>query len=198
MRVEYFENAGDSQVSFSWTKVGDESATISPLSGPPGSKLQVTAQGFLPNAELAVRARPVDAGPASSKRARSDGVGLLRTTVTIPAEAAQAGERWVLFVRAGASGERGLSPAFTVTADAAGQCEETYVVQAGDTLQEISQKCDSSVAALLDANPDISPARLFAGQRLQAPSEPLEGSRAQVRATPRDNLNLRALPTTNS
>lgn len=198
IRVEYFENAGESQVSFSWTRVGDESVTIFPLNGPPGSRLQVTAQGFLPHAQLTVGARPVDAGPASSKQERSNGAGLLRTTVTIPAETAQAGQRWVVFVRAGASGERGLSPTFTVTAKTAGRCGESTVVQAGDTLQAIARRCDSSVAALLDANPDLSPARLFVGQRLQVPSEPAEGSAAQVRAIPRYNLNLRALPTTDS
>lgn len=198
IRVEYFENAGESQVTFSWTEVGDESVTISPLSGPPGSQIQVTARGFLPNAEVAVGVRAVDARPVRSKGERSDETGLVQTTVTIPEEEAQPSQMWVAFVRADASGERGVSSTFTVTAEDVAQCEETYVVQEGDTLEFIARQCDTSVAALLTANPHISPARLFPGQRLEMPSEPLDGAGAQVTATPRFYLNLRSLPTTDS
>jgi LysM repeat protein len=198
IRIEYFENAGESQVTFSWTEVGDESVAISPLSGPPGNQIQVTARGFLPNAEVAVGVRAVDARPVSSKGERSDETGLVQTTVTIPEEEAQPSQMWVAFVRADASGERGVSSTFTVTAEDVAQCEETYVVQEGDTLEFIARQCDASVAALLAANPQISPARLFPGQRLEVPSEPLDGAGAQVTATPRFYLNLRSLPTTDS
>lgn len=198
LRIEYFENAGEAQVTFSWAEMGDESVTISPLSGPPGSLVQVTARGFLPHAELTAGIRPVDAGPVSNKAERSDEAGLVRTTVTIPEEEAQPGQRWVAFVRADASGERGVSSTFTVTAEDVAQCEETYVVQEGDTLESIARQCDTSVAALLAANPQISPARLFSGQRLEVPSEPLDGAGAQVTAMPRFYLNLRSRPTTAS
>lgn len=198
LRIEYFENAGEAQVTFSWAEVGDESVTISPLSGPPGSQVQVTARGFLPHAELTAGVRLVDAEPASSKDERSDESGMVRTTVTIPEEEAQPGQRWVAFVRADASGERGVSSTFTVTAEDVAQCDEIYVVQEGDTLESIARQCGTSVAALLAANPQISPARLFPGQRLEVPSEPLDGAGAQVTATPRFYLNLRSRPTTDS
>lgn len=44
-----------------------------------------------------------------------------------------------------------------------------YIVQAGDTLFDIGQKYGTTVEAILDANPDVTPETLQIGQELQIP-----------------------------
>lgn len=55
-------------------------------------------------------------------------------------------------------------------AAAAGPCGDTVTVTSGDTLAGIARRCDSSVAALLQANPQITdPRRLQLGWALRLP-----------------------------
>ena len=68
---------------------------IAPTSGPPGTRVQVTANGLPPN-----RAIDIGAGPVASEydiiaTARSDAQGNLRRTVAIP-ERVGVGEHWVI------------------------------------------------------------------------------------------------------
>jgi LysM repeat protein len=54
-------------------------------------------------------------------------------------------------------------------------CDEQYTVQSGDTLIEIAQACNSSVAALLNANPEIEdPSLIYTGQTLVIPEGGVE------------------------
>lgn len=54
----------------------------------------------------------------------------------------------------------------------AGSCGAEYTVQSGDTLSGIATRCDTSVEALMDANPQItSPSRLSIGWKLAVPND---------------------------
>ena len=63
-------------------------------------------------------------------------------------------------------------------------CESPYIVQEGDTLSRIATRCDTSVQALLDANPAIVNHRLiYPGQRLTIPGSatiPNTGAQAEL------------------
>ncbi len=50
-----------------------------------------------------------------------------------------------------------------------GSCSNPYVVQRGDTLYSIAQKCGTTVAAIQQANGIPSPEYIFPGQQLQIP-----------------------------
>ncbi|MCX7819507.1 MAG: LysM peptidoglycan-binding domain-containing protein [Kiritimatiellae bacterium] len=52
---------------------------------------------------------------------------------------------------------------------AAATAARTYTVAAGDTLGGIARKLGVSVSALQQANPDVNPARLKIGQKLNVP-----------------------------
>jgi len=45
--------------------------------------------------------------------------------------------------------------------------KETYLVQSGDTLESIAHRFDTSVAALLDLNPNIDPLALRPDQKIR-------------------------------
>jgi len=63
-------------------------------------------------------------------------------------------------------------PAIPVTGPQAGPCGEQYVVQPGDTLGDIAIRCETSVAALMSANADLTnPNLIIPGQALAMPAE---------------------------
>lgn len=185
IRIEYFENTGLARVALSWERienVGDESVSISPRSGPAGTELEVTARGFTPNAEVIVGVGWADAEPSTSTTERTNEAGVLQTVVTIPADEARVGEPWVVLVRNVETGEKALSPAFSVTSTSGVACGPTYVVQPGDWLARIARRCGTSVEALLAANPQITdPGLVRPGQVLQIPGEE---PAAQLSVTP--------------
>lgn len=54
----------------------------------------------------------------------------------------------------------------------AAECAGEYTIQSGDTLSRIASRCDSSVEALMDANPQItSPSKLSIGWKLVVPEQ---------------------------
>lgn len=50
-----------------------------------------------------------------------------------------------------------------------GSCGEIYVVQSGDILVRIAERCGVSLDELLRANPGIDPRALHVGQRIRIP-----------------------------
>lgn len=51
-------------------------------------------------------------------------------------------------------------------------CEGSYTVEAGDTLIEIAQACNTTVSALMSANPDIEdPSLIYTGQVIVMPDD---------------------------
>jgi hypothetical protein len=63
-----------------------------------------------------------------------------------------------------------LAPAPTAAPAADSPCGETYTVRSGDWLSRIAQRCDTSVAALVQANPEITnPNIIEVGMVLEIP-----------------------------
>lgn len=74
-----------------------------------------------------------------------------------------------------------LALSFAPVAQAAGPCGDRYTVQRGDTLYRIARKCNSTVAALAQANNIRNPNRIYAGQTLIIPGgEPSPTAEARV------------------
>jgi hypothetical protein len=71
------------------------SVALSPVSGPPGTELQVSAAGFPAQAEITLALGPRDTQPAISITARADAEGRLSQTMAIPSTA-KPGEEWVV------------------------------------------------------------------------------------------------------
>lgn len=75
----------------------------------------------------------------------------------------------------------------TTPASAQSPCGPTTTVQPGDTYFAIAQRCDVSIGALEQMNPEVSPNNLQVGQTLQLTSdaqraEPMPEDRYQVQA----------------
>lgn len=175
IRVDYFENTGLALASLEWELVEpgvEETVDISPVSGPPGTVVQVTAMGFTPNVEVTVGVGRANSEPTTSITARANEAGEVQTAITIPEEEARAGEPWVVLVNNFETGERALSETFTVTGVPQADCGPTYEVQPDDWLTRIARRCDTTVDELLAANPQISnPSLIFPGQVLNIPAE---------------------------
>lgn len=175
LRVEYFENTGLASVSLNWERVDqdeEETVDILPVSGPPGSVIEVTAHGFTPNDDVLVAIGVANSEPTTSRTAFTDEAGGLNTSITLRADEASAGEPWVVLVSNLETGESALSETFTVTAEEAADCGSSVVVRPGDWLAKIARRCGTSVEALLAANPEISnPSVIVPGQVLEIPGE---------------------------
>ncbi len=52
---------------------------------------------------------------------------------------------------------------------AAGSCDPTYTVAAGDSPSSIAEKCGTTTQAILDANPGLDPRALKIGQVINLP-----------------------------
>lgn len=75
----------------------------------------------------------------------------------------------------------GITPAVS----AQSPCGDSYVVQPGDTLSGIAVFCETSAAAILEANPGITdPTRLFVGLRLNIPAPEEEPEQPTVSLSP--------------
>lgn len=175
IRVEYFENTGVASVSLDWERVdqgGEESVDIIPESGPPGTVLEVTGHGFTPNDDVRVGIGRANAEPTTARTAFTDEAGGLNTSITVPEDEAAPGQPWVVVVGNIETGERAVSPTFQVTGEAAAGCGDSIVVQPGEWLASIARRCDTSVDALLAANPQISnPSVILPGTILEIPEE---------------------------
>ncbi len=145
---------------------------ISPLRGPPGTRLQVEAQGFPRLADVRILIGPTDGLLQVADLAyTTDAGGRLTAQVILPASAVP-GQLWVVRVATvSAPPQAALSNTFSVLAPETGPTPTTYTVQPGDNLWRIARSFGTTVAALLQANPQIENSRLiFAGQRLTIPT----------------------------
>ncbi|MFW6135856.1 MAG: GerMN domain-containing protein [Chloroflexota bacterium] len=87
---------------------------VSPTSGPPQTRVQVSLSGYPPDAEIELGLGREDAEADVVGTAETDDEGALTTELTIPASA-RPDERWVVVVRTPDGAMTGVSNAFQVT-----------------------------------------------------------------------------------
>jgi hypothetical protein len=95
----------------------EPSAAIAPLSGAPGTEIQVTAAGFPPQTEVQVGAGRQGSEFGVTQTEMTDAQGELVTTLTLP-DFAEPGDPWVVVVRVvERGGAKATSPVFQVTGE---------------------------------------------------------------------------------
>lgn len=153
---------------------GEESVSISPTSGPVGTEITVDASGFPANVPVNVGIGRFASEPTVTESAQTDDQGNVSTTITLP-DVAEPGRQWSVVI--GTQGWRitAQSDIFEVTGEPTnGQPDEefiTHTVQRGEWLSRIARQYNTTVSAILAANPGISnPNRISVGQQIRIPS----------------------------
>jgi LysM repeat protein len=96
-------------------------------------------------------------------------------------------KRWLSMLVIGSMLLATLGMATAVSAKAV--CSSPYIVQRGDTLKGIAQKCGVTLNDLLDANPAITnPNLIYRGQRLVIPGSESESNPVKYTVKPGDTL----------
>lgn len=151
---------------------GHPTISIRPVCGPPNTLLQVSGRGFVPADELSLQ---VGQYPISYQFAGSVQVNPDRSfaTSTFIPETAQPKELWIIVAQSGLTPSlRSFSNIFTVTPPRNPNDPSYYVVKVGDTLNEIATSFNRSIAAILDANPQIfNPNQLNIGEKIIIPPQ---------------------------
>lgn len=172
--VEYFEDTGNATAILTWEIVPDAgpTATISPTRGPAGTPITVAGSGFEAGAQVEVTIGRLTGDPVIRQTAVASANGDVRATIPVPA-AARSGEPWV--VRLAAGDQEAVSPRFTVTVgspNVAGPstCGPVYTVEPGDWLSRIARECNTTVEAIVAANPSLeNPSLIYPGRQLIMP-----------------------------
>jgi len=139
---------------------------IIPASGQAGTKVKVSGTGFPASSTLNVTVAQQSASPVSTATVNTNSNGNFTTQVTIPSSA-QAGSTWTLTAATQTSGGPSASANFQVVVQ---PTTGYYTVQSGDTLSSLAQRFNTSVNALLRANPQITnPNQLTPGQQILLP-----------------------------
>ena len=131
---------------------------ISPVCGLPGQTILVVGSGFPVNRFVQLSLAENDKDPIVIGGTNSDQLGIIDTSVILPA-AAEPGSTWVVIGDAQVSSARfiGISNEFSVIQQAPNpNAGTTYVVQVGDTLRSIAVKFNRDPDAILIANPQIT------------------------------------------
>jgi LysM repeat protein len=162
--------------------VAEPVVSIFPDCGSPGAEVRVVGRSFPSNAiiELEIGEQMAPAVDFDQvERLRANANGSFETVETIP-KAARPNENWIVvaIVRTGGPRLEVASNPFFVTSEAPRGATTTYIVQPGDTLRSIASRLDTTISALIEANPEITdPSLIYVGQRLIVPS-PAEGDPA--------------------
>ncbi len=183
--VEYFEDTGNATAILTWELLPDSGPTarISPTRGPAGTAITVTGSGFEPGAPVEVTIGRLEGEPVIRQTAVASANGEVRATIPVPA-AARSGEPWV--VRLAAGDEEAVSPRFTVTVGSPNvpgpsTCGPVYTVQPGDWLSRIARECNTTVAAIVAANPSLeNPSLIYPGRQLIMPGHTAADAEPQV------------------
>lgn len=139
---------------------------ISPERATPGATLTVEGSGFPANTRVRIGPGVRAAEPVSLTTATTDSEGNFTTQITIPSDA-DPERSWVVLAATQGGGISVLEE-FDVVQPA--EIARTYTVQPGDTLAEIAARFNTTVNALVRANPEIEdPSRIFPGQELVIP-----------------------------
>ncbi|HHY89481.1 MAG TPA: LysM peptidoglycan-binding domain-containing protein [Chloroflexi bacterium] len=145
--------------------------SITPVSGKAGSTITLAAVGFRPNIEVQILFGADENASEVIGTFSTDARGALLRSINVPSSAA-ADKSYVFVVRSTQNtSERAVSNPFSTGKSSQPSGTQTYVVQRGDYLRLIAAKFDTSVAAILIANPSITnPNRIDVGQRLSIPA----------------------------
>jgi LysM repeat protein len=154
---------------------------IEPTAGPPGTEIQVLASDYPTDIPLTVGLGRWASEPTVSHEVTADDEGNVNTTITLPDEATS-GEEWVVLVQTvDLPRVEALSERFNVAED---RDATTYTVSRGDTLFLIARQHDTTVQALLNANPDIqNPDQILVGQQIRIPA-PADEPVTQIMGVP--------------
>jgi peptidoglycan endopeptidase LytF len=162
--------------------------SISPTCGPAETEVSVEGRTFpadvlvtLEIGRLAAQAADFDV----VERLISDADGSFDTQETIP-DSAKQGQDWILVavVRTRGTVLEIPSNLFFVTSSEPTGATTTYVVQPGDNLRRIAARFDTTVSALLEANPGITdPSLIVVGQRLVIPGPEAEDPSVEISPT---------------
>ena len=139
---------------------------ILPSSGLPGTQVTVSGIAFPANSAVEVTVAQQNGSPVSTITVNTNDNGNFTTQVTIPGSA-KAGSTWAINAATQASGGPSASASFDVVSELS---TGYYTVQSGDTLSSIAQRFNTSVNALLRANPQITNSnQLTVGQQILIP-----------------------------
>lgn len=139
--------------------------TVSPRSGVPGTTVTVRGSGFPDNGRVRVGPGVRNAEPVYIETVSTNEDGRFSIQITIPSNA-DPDTTWVILAATQGGGES-ITTEFNVVPRLEAR---TYTVESGDTLFEIASRFDTSVNALVRANPEIEdPTLIFPGQELVLP-----------------------------
>jgi LysM repeat protein len=141
---------------------------INPVSGPPGTTVTVNGSGFPANSDVIVGPGVFASEPVTTTRLTTNAQGGFTTQVTIPANA-DPDRRWVIAANPVTQTGTTILADFDVTRPQTDE-DQVYVVRSGDYLARIAAQFNTTVAALVRANPQIEdPNLIFPGQELVIP-----------------------------
>jgi len=146
--------------------------TIFPLNGETGTDVTVIANGFPPNAPARIGFGPRNSEYSVIEQVTINETGAVQALVPRP-EIDPAGPDWVLVVETEDRTVIALSAPFTFSDETAGQpgvCPPTYTILEGDTLSAIAVACETTVEAILAANPGLDPLMLSVDQEINIPT----------------------------
>jgi LysM repeat protein len=140
--------------------------SLNPINGTGGTQVIVSGSGFPANANIGV----TTSGPGTSRTPNTTTMatdeGSFSAQLTIPNQA-QAGSAWTIKAETLEGGGPTASAQFQVVAQIP---NAPYVIQAGDTLGGIALRFNTTVNALLRANPQITnPDQLVTGEQIYLP-----------------------------
>ena len=140
---------------------------ITPLNGAPGTQLTATGSNFPASITLTVTAAQQGGSASATISTTTDLNGNFSTPLTIPSNAT-AGSLWTITATTSTSGGSSASVNFQVIE--APPATGYYTVQSGDTLSGIALKFNTTVNALLLANPDQNDSTaITVGEQLAIP-----------------------------
>jgi LysM repeat protein len=180
--VDYFEETGLASISVAWSllnRPGIERATasVTPQQAAVGETVQLTGQGFPPNTLLDVGFGRVNSEYDVIDTAQTDAFGEVDKMVVVPTYADSA-DSWVFVLTTQDLAVDAVTDVFNVVPASGGEqpgentCGDTYVVQAGDNLYNIAERCGTTIAALVEANPAIfDPTIIYPNMSLTIPNE---------------------------
>ena len=143
---------------------------ISPIRGKAGDLVTLAVTGFQPNTDLEVRFGLNEKETEIIGNLKTDGRGAILQKITVPASA-QSGKSYIFLVRVRSKPEENaVSNSFQI-GQPSDSTAKVYIVERRDTLRKIADKFNTTVAAILVANPSIkNPNLIQVGQRIILPS----------------------------